>query len=257
MWTWLPAGWRVHQRWVVAIIREETQWGSGAQEMLMPVLQPAEPWRKTGLVLTSTSFSSWQDRKGSELVLAMTHEEAVTTHVAQTVRSYRDLPLILYHFQVKERDEPRPRAGVLRTREFIMKDSYSFDRAPRRGWRSAMRCISAPTTASCSVPACATTASNSTWGRWAGSAPTSTWRLVRPARIKVALALRGGGGLYAANLEVALRHLNIHVGRQRDRPSTYMTGGITFDDRAGHRDRQHLQARQRRYSEPLGAKLPG
>jgi prolyl-tRNA synthetase len=61
-------------------------------------------------------------------VLAMTHEEAVTTHVAQAVRSYRDLPLILYHFQVKERDEPRPRAGVLRTREFIMKDAYSFDR---------------------------------------------------------------------------------------------------------------------------------
>ena len=58
----------------------------------------------------------------------MTHEEAVTFHVAQTVRSYRDLPLILYHFQVKERDEPRPRAGVLRTREFVMKDSYSFDR---------------------------------------------------------------------------------------------------------------------------------
>ena len=68
------------------------------------------------------------DRKGSELVLAMTHEEAVTFHVAQIVRSYRDLPLILYHFQVKERDEPRPRAGVLRTREFIMKDAYSFDR---------------------------------------------------------------------------------------------------------------------------------
>jgi prolyl-tRNA synthetase len=62
------------------------------------------------------------------LVLAMTHEEAVTTHVAQVVRSYRDLPLILYHLQTKERDEPRPRAGVLRTREFIMKDSYSFDR---------------------------------------------------------------------------------------------------------------------------------
>ncbi len=68
------------------------------------------------------------DRKGSELVLAMTHEEAVTFHAAQTIRSYRDLPQIVYHFQVKERDEPRPRAGVLRTREFVMKDSYSFDR---------------------------------------------------------------------------------------------------------------------------------
>ena len=68
------------------------------------------------------------DRKDAEHVLAMTHEEALTFHVARDVRSYRDLPLILYHLQIKERDEPRPRAGVLRTREFTMKDSYSFDR---------------------------------------------------------------------------------------------------------------------------------
>jgi prolyl-tRNA synthetase len=125
MWTWLPAGWRVHQR-AVAIIREEMD-AIGGQEMLMPVLQPAEPWRKSGRLEIEELFKL-TDRKGSELVLAMTHEEAVTFHVAQVVRSYRDLPLILYHFQIKERDEPRPRAGVLRTREFIMKDSYSFDR---------------------------------------------------------------------------------------------------------------------------------
>ncbi len=125
MWTWLPAGWKVHQR-VVAIIREEMD-AIGGQEMLMPVLQPADVWRRTGRLDIDELFKL-TDRKGSELVLAMTHEEAVTFHVAQTVRSYRDLPLILYHFQVKERDEPRPRAGVLRTREFVMKDSYSFDR---------------------------------------------------------------------------------------------------------------------------------
>ncbi|MCW3028406.1 MAG: prolyl-tRNA synthetase [Solirubrobacterales bacterium] len=125
MWTWLPAGWRVHQR-VVAIIREEID-AIGGQEMLMPVLQPAEPWRKTGRLEIEELFKL-NDRKGSELVLAMTHEEAVTFHAAQTINSYRDLPLILYHFQVKERDEPRPRAGVLRTREFVMKDSYSLDR---------------------------------------------------------------------------------------------------------------------------------
>ena len=93
----------------------------------MPVLQPAELWQRTGRYEIEELFKL-QDRKGAELVLAMTHEEAVTSHVAQVVRSYRDLPLILYHFQVKERDEPRPRAGVLRTREFIMKDSYTFDR---------------------------------------------------------------------------------------------------------------------------------
>jgi prolyl-tRNA synthetase len=127
MWTWLPAGWRVHQR-VVAIIREEID-AIGGQEMLMPVLQPAEPWRKTGRLEIEELFKL-NDRKGSELVLAMTHEEAVTFHAAQTIHSYRDLPLILYHFQVKERDEPRPRAGVLRTREFVMKDSYSLDRDP-------------------------------------------------------------------------------------------------------------------------------
>ncbi len=125
MWTWLPAGWRVHQR-VVGIVREEMD-AIGAQEMLMPVLQPADPWRRTGRLDIDELFKL-TDRKGSELVLAMTHEEAVTFHIAQIVRSYRDLPLIVYHFQVKERDEPRPRAGVLRTREFIMKDSYSFDR---------------------------------------------------------------------------------------------------------------------------------
>ncbi len=125
MWTWLPAGWRVHQR-VAQIIREEMD-AIGAQEMLMPVLQPADPWRKTGRIEIDELFKL-TDRKGSELVLAMTHEEAVTFHAAQTIHSYRDLPLIVYHFQVKERDEPRPRAGVLRTREFVMKDSYSFDR---------------------------------------------------------------------------------------------------------------------------------
>jgi prolyl-tRNA synthetase len=125
MWTWLPAGWRVHRR-AEAIIREEIN-AIGGQELLMPVLQPTDPWRKSGRYDVEALFKL-TDRKGSELVLAMTHEEAVTTHVAQIVRSYRDLPLILYHFQIKERDEPRPRAGVLRTREFVMKDSYTFDR---------------------------------------------------------------------------------------------------------------------------------
>ena len=125
IWTWLPAGWRVHQN-AAAIIREELD-AIGGQEMLMPVLQPAELWRRTERYEIDELFKL-KDRKGADMVLAMTHEEAVTFHVAQVVRSYRDLPLILYHLQVKERDEPRPRAGVLRTREFIMKDSYTFDR---------------------------------------------------------------------------------------------------------------------------------
>ena len=125
MWTYLPAGWRSHRK-VEQIIREE-QDRIGAQEMLMPVLQPAEIWKKTGRYEVEELFKL-EDRKGSELALALTHEEAVTTHVAHDVRSYRELPLMLYHLQTKERDEARPRAGVLRTREFTMKDAYSFDR---------------------------------------------------------------------------------------------------------------------------------
>jgi prolyl-tRNA synthetase len=127
LWSWLPAGWRVHQR-IVQIVREEMN-AIGGQEMLMPVLQPADPWRRTGRYDIDELFKL-KDRRGADLVLALTHEEIVTGHVAGAVKSYRDLPLILYHFQVKERDEARPRAGVLRTREFIMKDAYTFDRDP-------------------------------------------------------------------------------------------------------------------------------
>ena len=125
LWSWLPAGWQIHER-IVQIVREEMN-AIGGLEMLMPVLHPAEPWRKTGRYDIDEIFKL-KDRRGADMVLAMTHEEIVTGHVAAAVKSYRDLPLILYHFQVKERDEPRPRAGVLRTREFIMKDAYTFDR---------------------------------------------------------------------------------------------------------------------------------
>jgi prolyl-tRNA synthetase len=125
MWTWLPAGWRAHRK-VEQVIREELD-AIGAAEMLMPVLQPAELWKRSGRYDIDELFKL-QDRRGAELVLAMTHEENLTFHVSREVRSYRDLPKLLYHFQTKERDEPRPRAGVLRTREFIMKDAYSFDR---------------------------------------------------------------------------------------------------------------------------------
>jgi prolyl-tRNA synthetase len=125
LWTWLPAGYRVVRK-VEAVVREEID-AIGGQEMLMPVLQPAEIWRRTGRYGIEELFKL-RDRRDAELVLAMTHEESLTYHVARDIRSYRELPLILYHVQIKERDEPRPRAGVLRTREFTMKDSYSFDR---------------------------------------------------------------------------------------------------------------------------------
>jgi prolyl-tRNA synthetase len=124
LWTFLPAGWRVHRR-VEQIIREELD-AIGGQELLMPVMHPAELWQRTGRYDIDELFKL-KDRRGADLVLAMTHEEVVTWHVSQLVRSYRELPMILYHLQTKERDEPRPRAGLLRTREFIMKDAYSFD----------------------------------------------------------------------------------------------------------------------------------
>src|SRR5215212_9557626 len=95
--------------------------------MLMPVVQPAELWKTTGRYDIDELFKL-RDRRDAELVLGMTHEEVITFHASREIRSYRDLPKLLYHFQIKERDEPRPRAGVLRTREFIMKDAYSFDR---------------------------------------------------------------------------------------------------------------------------------
>src|SRR4051812_4370115 len=125
LWSWLPAGWRVHQK-AAQIVREEMD-AIGCQEMLMPVITPADLWKRSGRYAIDELFKL-HDRRGAELVLALSHEETLTFHMASIVRSYRDLPRMLYHFQTKGRDEARPRAGVLRTREFIMKDAYSFDR---------------------------------------------------------------------------------------------------------------------------------
>ena len=125
IWTWLPAGLRSVRK-AEAIIREEMD-AIGCQELLLPVLQPAEMWKQTDRYGITELFKL-EDRKGSDMVLAMTGEEALTLHVSREIRSYRELPLMLYQVQTKERDEPRPRAGVLRTREFTMKDAYSFDR---------------------------------------------------------------------------------------------------------------------------------
>jgi prolyl-tRNA synthetase len=124
VWTFLPLGWKVHEK-AVQIVREEMN-AIGGQELLMPVLTPAELWQKTGRYDIPEVFK-FSDRAGRPFVLPMTHEETITFH-AREIRSYRELPQILYHFQTKDRDEPRPRGGLLRVREFIMKDSYSFDR---------------------------------------------------------------------------------------------------------------------------------
>ncbi len=124
VWTFLPLGWRVHRK-VEQIVREEMD-AIGGQEMLMPVLTPVELWETTGRVSIPELFHL-EDRSGRRFILPFTHEETVTFH-AREIKSYRELPKILYHFSVKDRDEPRPRGGLLRVREFIMKDAYSFDR---------------------------------------------------------------------------------------------------------------------------------
>ncbi len=124
LWSFLPLGWRVHEK-AVQIVREEIN-AIGGQEMFMPVVTPAELWQASGRYPIPELWKT-EDRMGRPFVLAMTHEETITFH-AREISSYRQLPQILYHFQTKVRDEPRPRAGLIRVREFIMKDSYSFDR---------------------------------------------------------------------------------------------------------------------------------
>lgn len=125
--SYLPLGVRVLQK-IENIIREELN-KRGAQEVLLPAIQPPEIWKKTGRYdVLGDVLIKFKDRHGKELVLGPTHEEIITDLVAANARSYKDLPLILYQIQTKFRDEPRPRFGIMRTSEFIMKDAYSFDR---------------------------------------------------------------------------------------------------------------------------------
>jgi prolyl-tRNA synthetase len=124
LWTFTPLGWRVHRK-VEQIVREELD-AIGAQEWLAPVLTPRELWEATGRDRIPELFHV-TDRAGRRFLLPMTHEETFTLH-ARELQSYKELPQSWYHFQTKDRDEPRPRGGLLRVREFIMKDSYSFDR---------------------------------------------------------------------------------------------------------------------------------
>ena len=126
VYAYLPLAWRSLQK-IEQIVREEMD-AAGSQELRMPALQPLELWEQTG---RSAAFGDnmfrLEDRRGRPLALAPTHEEVVTNIVKGNVQSYRDLPVILYQMQTKFRDEPRPRAGLVRVREFTMKDAYSFD----------------------------------------------------------------------------------------------------------------------------------
>src|SRR5229473_3108794 len=122
---WLPLGQRVLDK-ITAIIREEMN-AIGGQEITMPVIHPAEIWKQSGRWDGIPEMFKLKDRHGREMCLGMTHEEVIAWLAAREIKSYRDLPQIWYQIQTKERDEARPRSGVLRTREFLMKDSYTLD----------------------------------------------------------------------------------------------------------------------------------
>jgi len=127
VYTFLPLGLKVLEK-VKRIVKEEMD-AIGCQEMLMPAILPAEPWQETGRWgIYGSEMFKLKDRKGRDFCLGPTHEEIVTLHVRQEVSSYRQLPMLLYQIQTKYRDEIRPRFGVIRAREFLMKDMYSFDR---------------------------------------------------------------------------------------------------------------------------------
>ncbi len=126
LYIYLPLGWRVLNK-INAILKEEMD-GIGAQEISMPVLHPAEVWQETGRWDSiGDEMFRLKDRSGRYMCLGMTHEEIMTWLASREIRSYRDLPQIWYQIQTKLRDEARPKSGILRTREFLMKDSYSFD----------------------------------------------------------------------------------------------------------------------------------
>lgn len=126
LYMFLPLGWKVLNK-INAILKEEMD-ATGAQEISLPVLHPAEIWQQTGRWNTiGDEMFRLKDRTGRDMCLGMTHEEIMTWLASREIRSYRDLPQVWYQMQTKMRDEARPKSGILRTREFIMKDSYSFD----------------------------------------------------------------------------------------------------------------------------------
>jgi prolyl-tRNA synthetase len=229
----LPLAQRVRLK-VIEIIREEMD-RIGAQEILMPVMHPSEPWIKTGRwELMGEEMFRLRDRRGSELALGMTHEEIVST-LATELESYRQLPQMWYQFQTKLRDEPRPKAGLMRTREFTMKDSYSFDLGPAeldvsfRAHRDAYVRIFERL----SIPAIQVKASNGTMG---GSDSTE---FICPAPTGEDLIIHCPSCGYAANIEKATSRL-APVDDSAERtvllaaPERFATPGVrTIEDLAG------------------------
>jgi prolyl-tRNA synthetase family II len=224
----LPLGNLVRLK-VTAVIREEMN-RIGAQEFLMPSMHPRQLWERSGRVaIMGDELFRLKDRKGADLVLAMTHEEAVTT-LAGELSSYRQLPQSWYHIQIKFRDEPRPRSGLIRVREFTMKDSYSFDldqagldasfEAHRRAYERIF--------ARLGIPAIPVEASSGTMG---GSGSVE---FICPSDAGEDLIARCTEGDYAANLEKATSALPpVEDGPGTPEPVRLDTPGVrTIEDLA-------------------------
>ena len=138
-WTLLPLAWRVVSK-INNIIREEMN-AIGAQEILMPLLHPKSIWNETGRWDKAKEVMyQFKDSRGHEYALSFTHEEILLDLVRKHVKSYQDLPLALYHFSTKFRNEPRARSGILRGREFLMKDLYSVHAGEEDFWKFYFKC---------------------------------------------------------------------------------------------------------------------
>jgi prolyl-tRNA synthetase len=229
----LPLGQRVRLK-VIGIIREEMN-AIGAQEILMPIMHPAELWQKSGRwELMGEEMFRLKDRRGADLALGMTHEEVIST-LATELESYRELPQMWYQFQTKLRDEPRPKAGLMRTREFTMKDSYSFDLGPDGLDASfaAHRGAYARTFSRLGIPAIPAEASNGTMG---GS---DSIEFICPSPTGEDLIIHCPDCDYAANIEKATsRRAEIDDSPERAvvlaAPEPFATPGVrTIEDLAG------------------------
>ena len=223
----LPLGQRVRLK-VIAIIREEMN-RIGAQEILMPVMHPADVWQRSGRwALMGDEMFRLKDRRGADMALGMTHEEIIATLGAE-LSSYRELPQMWYQFQTKLRDEPRPKAGLMRTREFTMKDSYSIDLGPEGLDTSFDLHRDAYTRIfeRLGIPAIPAEASNGTMG---GS---DSIEFVYPAETGEDLIIHCPECGYAANIEKATSRLDpvADTDGLLDAPERFPTPGVrTIED---------------------------
>lgn len=233
LYTVTPIGLRVIQR-VEAIIREEMD-RIGAQELLMPVMHPAEIWEATGRYGLSEQFRL-EDRSGRKMVLGMTHEEIITWHAARELRSYRDLPQSWYQIQTKLRDEPRPKSGMLRVREFTMKDSYSFD-ADEEGLERSYQAHSEAYARIFDRAGLTWYRVESDVGMMGGS---GAHEYMAPSSAGEDVVARTADGSYAANVELAVsKAVDPDFGEAPSAPEPFDTPGIGSIDELARFTGQH------------------